>query len=61
VPNRGEGPVQRIEDFLEPLQRQFLAVLNDNVTMDKSTKSFHTLEMKRQSRQWADNGAARPY
>jgi hypothetical protein len=39
-------------DFLALLRRHSLAVLNNIVTIDEFAISFHTPEMKRESKQW---------
>jgi histone-lysine N-methyltransferase SETMAR len=52
--------VQRSEDFLQLLRKHSLAALNNIVTMDESAVSFHTPEMKRQSKQWVKKGQPGP-
>ncbi len=49
------------EDFLQLLRQWSLAVLDKIVTMEESGMSFHTPEMKLESKQWVQKGQPGPF
>jgi histone-lysine N-methyltransferase SETMAR len=55
-----EKRVEMSRDFLQLVQRQSMAVLDNIVTMDESAVSFHTPETKKQSKQWVKKGQPGP-